>query len=331
MHYPEYGLLNELKELEQKTPARHEFHVASKAIFEKLKGDKELLDLVVKFNFSDPKFLNQQWSLYNIPSLYIGETKDMILKYHVFVPLKEHTPGSGAATIHHHTNYVLTTTAVLGSSYETFIFEPDFELDEENLEAKLKIKQHLTEEQNQQSFVDAWEPHVVFNPSKLSATMIMWTMDKKRKTDGLKHNPLLKPIKQPLRKAIALLGLENRFGITAKTFQFYPENGKFKAIDEDEYFAPTRAAVGDAINRYSLQAIFAFIQRMGWRDQTFLEKMKNAQTVPRYYHEFINMMLSEEPIKDVYAKERINIPKGNFTKQDVLDAHRVLWGEFQEL
>jgi hypothetical protein len=39
------------------------------------------------------------------------------------------------------------------------------------------------------------------------------------------------------------------------------------------------------------------------------------------------MLLSEEPIPDVYAKETINIPKGGFLKQEVIAAHSKSWGK----
>jgi hypothetical protein len=329
MNLPGHPLLKELVALEESTKNRIEFHSLSKSIFENLKSDADFFDQIVRQNFSDTSFLNQKWSLYNIPSLYIGETADIILKYHVFAPLEKHKPGIGASTIHHHSNYILSTTAVLGSGYETFMFDSNLKLNESDMTVNLRITRHLTEEQNTFSIVDAWEPHVVFNPSQLSATLLMWTTNRKRSTDALRHNPILKSVKTPLRKAIGVLGLENKFGITAKTHQYYPQDFEFKAVDEDEFFAPTRAAVGDWVNDYSIQAIFAFVQRMGWRNQSFLEKMLKDENVPSYYHKFIQQLLDNDPIKDVYAKEKINIPRGMFTKDQILNAHEKLWGKFE--
>ncbi len=319
--------VQELIEMEKSSSDRREFHRNSLELFQSMKSDLDFLDQTVRQSFTDPNYLNQEWSLYNIPNLPIVDTEDLSLKYHVFVPLQNHIPGSAASTIHHHSNYLLTTTAVLGSGYETFIFEQLKEEERRLEEIPLKIQEHLTESENTQSFVDAWQPHLVFNPSELSATLIMWSTDKKRATDGLRQNRVLKHFKGPLRKMIAALGLENTFGITARTLQYYVENGQFVAIDEDEFFEPTRKAVGPEVNIYSIQAIFAFLQRSGWRNKPFLEKMLKANEVPSYYHQFIQMLLSEEPIPDVYAKETINIPKGGFLKQEVIAAHSKSWGK----
>lgn len=328
MHFPQHSSLDKLIALEASSDTRLEFHHRSQQVLKELSTDLDFLDEVLRFNFSDPGFLTRAWSLYNIPNLYIAENDDMILKYHVFVPMKNHVPGSAASTIHHHSNYVLSTTAVLGSGYETFIFERLNELDRKKEDIPLKIERHLAEEQNTQSFVDSWQPHLVFNPSKLSATLTMWTTDKKRATDSLRQNKVLKRFKGPLRKMIAAMGLENTFGITAKTLQYYVEDKQFVAIDEDEFFEPTRNAVGPEVDKYSMQTIFAFAQRMGWKNVDFLKKMLKRSEVPEYYHSFIHNILDDEPIPDVYAKETINIPRGGFMKEDVLQAHQISWGEF---
>lgn len=329
MFLPDHKKLKELVQLETQFNNRIDFHNSTEQIFADLAQDAAFFDEVVRRNLSDPNFLKQEWSLYNIPSLYIGETADIVLKYHVFVPLKEHVAGFGASAIHHHSNYILSTTAVLGSGYETFMFDKTFKVDNKTNEVDLKITRYYTEKQNTFSIVDAWEPHVVFNPSLLSATLLMWTTDKKRSTDALRHNPLLKSIKTPIRKAIGLLGLESKFGVTSKTEQYYAQGDKFYAVDEDEFFAPTRAAKGPDVNSYSMQAIFAFIQRMGWRNTAFLNSMKQNPDVPKYYYPFIDKLIADEPIADVYAKDQINIPKGQFYKQDILNAHKKLWGDFK--
>jgi hypothetical protein len=203
------------------------------------------------------------------------------------------------------------------------LFEKSFETDPNTKETNLKIRDHFTQQQRPIHMVDAWEPHVVVNPTSLSATLILWSPDKKRVTDSLRSNPVLKAMKTPLRKFIYLLGLDKRVGIAAKnTYQYYVKDRKFYAILEDEYFAPTRSQKGDAVNNYSIQTVFAFMQRMGFNDNDFLISLKGNPKIPRYYHQWIDCIINDQLIPDTFAKEIINVPGGRITVSDLLDANK---------
>ncbi|MBK7818310.1 MAG: hypothetical protein IPJ60_12795 [Sphingobacteriaceae bacterium] len=115
--------------------------------------------------------------------------------------------------------------------------------------------------------------------------------------------------------------MEKKLGIAAKdTYQFYVKENKFHAVLEDDFFAPTRERSGRDVDDYSIQAVFAFIQRIGFNDKDFLKRMKESNSVPHYYHRWINMLLIDEVIPDVYAKETINIPGGRMVVNDIFGA-----------
>ncbi len=300
---------------------RYRFHEEAGKLLIEMAKDKEFWFELIKRNLTDKGYLNRKWSMYDIPFLYVYECDDFLVKVHLFVPLSTYEPNIVASAIHHHNNYMLSTYAAFGSGYETLLFEKDFKIDPKTKEVDLKIREHFSQKERPLHLVDAWEPHVVVNPTSLSATLIIWSPDKKRVTDALRSNPLLKVLKMPLRKLIYALGMDKKIGIASKeTYQFYIKDNKFFAILEDEFFAPTRSKTGSEVDDYSVQTVFAFIQRMGFNDLLFLEDLKKSKDVPNYYHKWINKIINQEKIPDTYAKESINIPGGRMTPEDIMKA-----------
>jgi hypothetical protein len=121
--------------------------------------------------------------------------------------------------------------------------------------------------------------------------------------------------------------MDKKLGIAAKdTFQFYTKDNKFIAIPEDDFFEPTRNAKGPQVDDYSIQTVFAFMQRMNFKDMDFIRSLKQSKEVPAYYHKWIDMFLKNEPIPDTFAKETINIPGGVMTIDDILSANKKVNG-----
>jgi hypothetical protein len=315
----DHPYVKEIIRLSNEIHDRAAFHKAAAPVLVKMGSDPAFWTELFKRNLTDKGYLQRTWTLYDIPFFYVFENDDFNLKVHLFVPLESRKDNIAASAIHHHNNYLLTTFAAFGPGYETMLFEKNIHVDPATRETKLKIRERFTQQERPVHTVDAWEPHVVINPTSLSATLILWSPDKKRATDNLRSNPVLKSLKTPLRKIIYALGLDKKLGIAAKdTFQYYTKHNKFIAIPEDDFFAPTRNKKGDDINDYSIQTVFAFIQRMGFKDMDFLHSLKKSADVPAYFHKWIDMLISNQPVPDTYAKETINIPGGIMTREDIL-------------
>jgi hypothetical protein len=320
----ENSFIKEIISFSNSISNRLEFHEASKSLLIEMSRDKKFWNELFKYNLSDKGFLNREWSMYDIPFFYVYENDDFYIKVHLFVPLKNYESKIAASAIHHHNNYLITTYAAFGSGYETLLFEKDININPITKEVNLKVREHFSQQERHIHTVDAWEPHVVINPTSLSATLVIWSPDKKRATDSLRSNPLLKAFKMPLRKLIYAIGIDKKIGIAAKeTYQFYPKDGKFYAVPEDDFFAPTRAQKGQEVNDYSVQTLFAFMQRMNFNDVEFLKSMKQNKDVPLYYYKWIDMLLNNQTIPDTYAKEIINVPGGKITVDDILFANKM--------
>ena len=302
---------------------RYVFHQKVQSILMEMGKDKEFLKEVLRRNFMDEGYLTQTWSLYNIPYFFVFENEHINIKIHLFPRHERKIEGIAAHCIHHHNNYLLTTNAFFGSGYEAMLFEKDLNLNEHDLSVKLKIRKHFHQKDWNPSIVDSWEPHVVFIPEKLSATLVIWTPDKKRTTDNLRSNPVLKAVKGPLRWVIQSLGLTSKFGIAAKnTYQFYPDKNQagFKAIEENEEFAPTRAAKGAEVDEYSMRMIFDFIQQADLAEPEFLKQVKSNPLTPAYYHKWLDMVIRNEKVPEVFHREEINIPIRAYTRADIMAA-----------
>jgi hypothetical protein len=317
----DHTYIQKILELNSKIQDRTELHKQAGVVLQAMGSDKDFLKLVVRRNFDDPGYLSQTWSQYNIPFLYIFENEDLVMKIHFFASHPSHGTGIAAHCIHHHDNYLLTTAAILGSGYETMLFDKKIDMDEKTLRTHMRIRNHFTQREYPVHTIESWEPHIVYLPETFSATLQLWTPDKKRVTDSLRQNWVLKALKSPLRKLIQMCGMEKTFGIAvAKTFQWYPNGDHFMAIDENEYFAPTKAMVGPEIDDYSIQTVCKFIQEMKLVEPEYLMEFTNRPTVPAYYKRWIEMLLTNQAIPETYAKEEINIPSKKYLREDVLNA-----------
>lgn len=314
--------IKQIFELNEKHIDRHDFHSEVAKLLPQIAANENFWTQVFKMNLSDKGYLNRKWTMYEIPFFYVCETNDFNLKVHLFCPLKSGEKNILASAIHHHNNYLLTTHAAYGSGYETFLFEKNPTTNENTKQANLKITKHFKQKDFPVHLIDAWEPHCVVNPETLSATLNFWSSDKKRTTDKLRSNPILKFLKLPLRKLIYMFGLDKQVGIAAQnTYQWYPKNGKFIGILEDDYFALTRSEAGPEVNDYSIQTVFHFMQKMGFNDVQFLKNMLSNSDVPTYYHKWINMFLDGKEIPVTYAKPTINVPNKRITIEEVLESN----------
>ncbi|HOZ91102.1 MAG TPA: hypothetical protein PKX59_09305 [Bacteroidia bacterium] len=319
----EHPYVKSIIQLSDAEDDRYVFHQKVAPILVQMGNDKEFLKEVVRRNLTDEGYLSQTWTLYNIPYFFVYENEHINIKIHLFPRHERKLEGIAAHCIHHHNNYLLTSNAFFGSGYESMLFEKELNLNEKDLTVSMKIRKHFHQKEWNPSLVDSWEPHVVFIPEKLSATLVIWTPDKKRNTDNLRANPILKAVKGPLRWAIHAFGLTEKFGIAAKnTYQFYPEKGKstFKAIEENEYFAPTRAAKGAEVDEYSMRMIFDFLQQADLVEPEFLKQVRANTITPAYYYKWLDMVLNNQKVPEVFHREEINIPIRAYTRADIQTA-----------
>ncbi len=312
-------------DLNEKILDRRELHKVVGPILQAMGSDPQFWNVVFKMNLTDRGYLEHKWTMFDIPFLYVYECDDFYLKIHLFTALESKERNILASAIHHHNNYLLTSFAAFGSGYETFIFDREPKVNSTTKEVKLKIRERFRQKDRRVHMVDSWEPHAVINPETLSATLVFWSPDKKRATDKLRSNPLLKAIKTPLRALIYVFGMDRKVGIAAKeTYQWYPYNDKFQSISEEEFFAPTKAQTGTSVNDYSIQTVFYFMQKMGFNEPSFLQQVRSDKNTPTYFHKWIDKLLANESIPETFAKNEINVPGKRITAEEVERVNKLI-------
>jgi len=325
MMFFKHELTQKIQELSDKFPDRKDFHSKAQVLMNEMSASKDFLDGVVQYNFDRLDFLNHNWSLYEIPCLWIADTGDFQMKFHVFLPMKDFKPGIAGSCIHHHNNYLLTTLGVCGSGYETFVFEKNTQVDPSKGEIELKVRENFIQKKGTITLVDSWEPHVVFNPQEMTTTLTLWSPDAKRSTDKLRHNPVLKAFKKPLRNMIHAFGMDRKMGIASSdTFQFYEQDGKFHAIEENEFFAPTKAAKGEHINDDYVKTLFAFLQSMNYSNNAYLSQLASKEETPAVWKKWIDVFLKGDEIAAAQSEAAINIPNKILSKENIIKAQEAL-------
>ena len=315
--------IDQIINLSDQIQDRRELHKLVGPLLEKMGNDPEFWTQLFEENLRDYKHLNREWSEFNIPFFYVFENNDFFIKVHIFPSLESKKTNILCSAIHHHNNYLLTSYAAHGSGYETFLFDYNPTTDPTTKSAKLKITKQFYQRDQRIHMVDSWQPHAVINPTSFSATLVFWTPDEKRSTDKLRSNKILKAFNIPIRKLIYLFKLENKYGIAAKeTYQWYPNNGKFIGVLEEEFFAPTKAKTGKVVDEYSAQTLFYFMQEKGYRNIRFLENFLKDTNVPDYYKPFAKKLINNESIPETYAKPEINVPNKFILKEEIIEASK---------
>ncbi|MEM7163498.1 MAG: hypothetical protein AAF487_13785 [Bacteroidota bacterium] len=317
----EHPLSHKIQTLSDSIEDRKAFHSASRDVLNQMANDPDFLDGVVQYNLNRKEFLMHDWSLYEIPCLWIADTGDFQMKFHIFLPMRDFQPGIAGSCIHHHNNYLLTTLGVCGSGYESFLFEKGTQLDPKKGKINLRVRENFVQSKGVMTLVDSWEPHVVFNPKEMTTTLTLWSPDAKRGTDKLRHNAILKAFKKPLRNVIHAFGMEGRVGIaSAKTFQYYAYEGSFHAIEEETFFAPSKAAKGLEINDNFIRTIFAFLRVMKYENLDFLNHFVSNSETPQLWKKWGKKFLANEQIAPAESSAEINIPGKVMRKERIIEA-----------
>jgi hypothetical protein len=306
----------EIRSLSELESDRRQFHANAHPLLREL-GKPEQIHEIFERNLIDSGYLHRQWSTYEIPFLFIDETDHFYLKFHVFPPVASRDKEKAANIIHHHNNYLLTSLTVQGPGYHTLHFDP--ELGKQNQsQLTARITKDFFHGSNEFSFVDSYEPHLVFNMDALTTTLVLWSPDRKLPTDSLRNNRVIKPFKKPVLKVVKALGLSRQIGVAdKKVYQWYVENGKIIQILEEDYFGMYKAVTGPEVDDFYTQAVCKFVQQSGYTNKEFLRPLIDKQNTPKHWQKWLSYLIEDKEIPEVFGKEEFNIPSKRMMLEDV--------------
>lgn len=148
------------------------FHKKCSSIIKSFNNIK-FLKKVFEINLLNNSFINKQWSSCDIPYLNIYEDGNITIKYHIFSPVENNCSNSSAYLIHHHGNFVLSSYIMYGPGYHTIEFEK--KIIQNNNNYILNPVKSFHHSNNRTYILDSSTPHLVFNVSKTTASVVIWS------------------------------------------------------------------------------------------------------------------------------------------------------------
>jgi hypothetical protein len=291
-------------------PDKREAHHGSREILRELAHDPGFLpDVLSKFVSRERSLLGTSFLPFII--VPIESNRHFELSAHLWPPLPKSVSAISHQSIHHHGKLLLTSIAPFGGGYESILFRNDWKTDPESGKAEMRVDRFYANSTFNLEFVDTYTPHVVFFPRTFSVTIALWSKDKDYPSESIKQNALVRQFKEPIKKMIVRLGLQNLTGVNPEMFMdFCVRNGECVAMKDRVYYK-------DCANEDYVQNLVAAVQQLPLDAEPLLRKME------AFFHErglegqerVAARALAGERIDfrfytpDRMSDERINIPK----------------------
>ena len=290
-------------------------HQKSREILVGMAQDEQVLFEIIKRNLSSTRFFSKK-RINPVIAFDVTQNKDFSIIAHCWMPLPDRSTNITHQSIHHHGRLLLTSVSPFGNDgYESAIFKKDWQLDKEEGVANMKVEKIYHNNKHNIEFVDSFTPHVVFYPKDFSITYAMWSYDKK---DGvlatLRQSKFVQRNKKNIGAVLQKLGLSKKVGINVlEYFDFFPDGEKIQAMQN-------RVMYPEGSNENFVQNVFYILQKVGFNDKQFIRDLKNSMTKEEIEvaEKPMQQFLDDAPIKDVFDPVHLNIPKINFSKEQLL-------------
>jgi hypothetical protein len=289
-------------------------HEKAKVVLLEMAQSKDVLHDIIRQNLSTPGFFSQK-RINPVIAFEIVKTKDFSITAHCWMPLPDRSTNITHQSIHHHGRLLLTSVSPVGDGYESIIFKKGYSLDKEAGIAKMEIEKVYKNPQHNIEFIDSNTPHVVFYPKDFSITYAMWSYDKK---DGLiaslRQSKVIQSNKKAILKVLGKLGISKKVGVNVlEYFDFYPAQEKLHAMQNRVMYP-----VGS--NENFVHNIFYILQKVEFPDTQFIQELKKKLSAQELAvaETPMNKFLRGEPLEDRFDPVHLNIPKINFTKEELM-------------
>jgi hypothetical protein len=282
---------------------RYAVHAELRPVIGKLCTDREFIHDAIRRSIIKADFLEGV----RVLSLPIAESGDVSLAINLFAPIRDRAPEIAADYIHHH-GWRLLTTGVITGGYDTIVFERGSHQDRTNGAANLRIQSMCRHAADNVMFIDSHTPHLVFHPPNLSATLALWSADKRLVNQNIKrllgNFPVLR---RTAAQAVRRLGLADMLGLNDTKGVFYrPSRGQIiEALHDGEL---------DVERDETIECVLKFMQQVQFDDVGFLDLLK--EKIPTH-SSLIAQVASADPLADTGIRGN---PKRRFTKGQVLQA-----------
>lgn len=296
---------------------KHEANRKSEAILADMSGDAALLSEILLKHIQKEGSLNNLH--YPVVSLEIANNPYFTLVANCWIPLPDAATDMSTKAIHHHGDMLLTTATAFGTGYEHWTFETPQVAEIEKEIYSLKVLERAAHPLHHVAFVDAYIAHLPLYPPDLTITFALWSSRfPKTWKDTVKRFPLFQDNSQRLRDLAKKIGLANQLELKiVDYFDFYPTCDGFRGIKDREEFER-------GPNEDYLASLFHIIQETG-NERLSVELRKKLNSGEKIENltkveEFLNNLDSGNRISGRLSATHYNVPKANFTKDEILDA-----------
>ena len=225
-------------------------------------------------------FINRQWNSCEIPYLIIYEDEKISIKYHVFSPIENNDSETAAYLIHHHGDFILSSYILYGPGYHTIEFEKQIIQNNNNNNYILSPVKSFHHSNNRINILDSNTPHLVFNVSKTTSSVVIWS-------ENIDY-PTSPSEKESLRTS------------------YFIRNGEYYGINEKEFINKISENIFyENDSEKHIQSICYFLQELGYKNNFFLSTIFSKK-IPEKWLKWLRKIYLNIKIEPAVFKGNLN-------------------------
>ena len=288
------------------TENKYEAHLKSYPILHRLSEDDEVIQEVIRRNIDNDVAFTKSNCTPDF-QLTLIDTPHCFLFVNFFGPNAEKRTDISYSTMHHHDDYLLSTINAKGKGYTSLIFKQGYEIDRDNMTAKIELEKFALHAPRHIEFIDNHTAHAIFYPESTTMTYGLWsTYHNTTRTSRLRDNPIIQKNKDLVKRLISKLKV-NPKDIGVQQYRedyFYPEDGTL-------HFLPGQ--VQPENGAHFTQNYFNIAQQfLEFDDKSFLKQYyskKKEQLTDKML--WVEKMIENETIDRNYDGYEMYMPKRN--------------------
>ena len=266
--------INKLLSIKKDVGTNINFHKKSHKILLEI-GSIKFISKVFEQNLKHHSFLNKQWTSCEIPQLTVYEDDEITIRYHFFLPVNNLNNDNAAYLIHHHGDNILSSHIFYGPGYQTIEFQKEILYFKDN-SFKLKISKDFFHANGATNLLEDYTPHLVFNVSKPTASIALWSNSNLNTNEKLRLNYTL-------------------------------EKGKFYGFTDSQFITEAKkdSRFEDNSEKH-VQAICYFMQQLGYDNKPFVNSVLSETKLNNFWQKWLTKLKNEELIEFPYFENTIN-------------------------
>jgi hypothetical protein len=266
--------INKLLSIKKDAGTNINFHKKAHKILPEL-GSIKFISKVFEQNLKHHSFLNKQWTSCEIPQLTVYEDDEITIRYHFFLPVNNLNNDNAAYLIHHHGDNILSSHIFSGPGYQTIEFQKEI-LNFSDKSYILKISKDFFHANGATNLLEDYTPHLVFNVSKPTASIALWSNLNLNTNEKLRLNYTL-------------------------------EKGKIYGFTDSQFITEVEKDLRFEDNSEKhVQAICYFMQQLGYDNKPFVNSVLSETKLNNFWKKWLTKLKNDELIEFPYFDNTIN-------------------------